>query len=302
MRNVRVLLAWVLLVPFLLCRPAAGTTIDESNRYAWAASTGWINCRTDTTNGAVLGEFVCSGYLYCPSTGWIHLGDGNPTNGYQYTNTATNDYGVNHDGKGNLAGNAWCPSTGWILFEQDQGKPKVDLETGVFSGYAWGYSLGWISFSNSSGFCQTVAVEQQGSDTDGDDLSDMWELSITNDLTALGGTNELGQPAGTDFDGDGVVDSNEYLAGTNPLDSNDYLRVTDFQLTGGSNFNCTWSSDLSRMYRLERSDNLTNEPDWVDSGLGVEAPDTDTNTTRTLDGAGLSNAFFRVKAVFPLSE
>ena len=102
----------------------AATTMNESNKWAWSEGSGWINCRTDATNGAGLGRHVCSNYMYSPATGWIYLGDGAPTNGWQYTNDSSDDYGVNHDGKGNLRGYAWSTSAGWISFE-DLGAPKV---------------------------------------------------------------------------------------------------------------------------------------------------------------------------------
>ena len=41
----------------------AGTTMDATNRYAYAANLGWVDWVADTNNGAVIGEYVCSGYL-----------------------------------------------------------------------------------------------------------------------------------------------------------------------------------------------------------------------------------------------
>ena len=49
-----------------------------------------------------------------------------------------------------------------------------------------------------------------GPDIDGDGLPDAWEFFQTNTLAVLG--------AG-DFDSDGVPDSDEYVAGTHPLDA-----------------------------------------------------------------------------------
>ena len=64
----------------------AASTVNLTNRYAYAANTGWTDARADTLNGAVIGRYVCSNYLYAANTGWIHLGDGTPSNGVAYGN------------------------------------------------------------------------------------------------------------------------------------------------------------------------------------------------------------------------
>ena len=65
----------------------ATTTIDAANHYAYGANFGWMDWRGDTNNGAVIGEYVCSGYLYSANVGWINLGSGSPPNGIYYQNT-----------------------------------------------------------------------------------------------------------------------------------------------------------------------------------------------------------------------
>ena len=139
----------------------ASSTINATNRYAYGANVAWMDWRGDDgTNGAVIGEFVCSGYIYGANIGWIHLGNGSPTNHVQYSNTATNDYGVNHDGAGNLSGYAYGANVGWLNFEA-QGAPKIDLRTGNLSGYVYGANIGWISLSNAFAFVQTDSLDSR---------------------------------------------------------------------------------------------------------------------------------------------
>ena len=133
MKTMTGILVFVVLAVSVPCR--ADSSINEANKYAYGANVGWINARGDITNGAVIGEFVCSSYLYGANIGWIHLGDGSPTNGVRYGNTSADDYGVNHDGLGNLSGYACGANVGWIVFETNYGKPKVNLLTGNMDGY-----------------------------------------------------------------------------------------------------------------------------------------------------------------------
>lgn len=194
----------------------AATTINPANPYAYGANLGWVNVYADGANGAVIGEFACSGYIYAANVGWIHLGGGTPVNSVQYQNNSATDYGVNHDGLGNLRGYAWGANIGWVHFE-NTGAPNVNLVTGKFSGHVWSANCGWISLSNAFAHVQTDTIAP-GADTDGDGIADGWELSHTNTLTAF--------TASSDTDGDGVSDVKEYLADTSPLDPNDLLFIT----------------------------------------------------------------------------
>jgi hypothetical protein len=271
---------------------AAQSTIDLTNKWAWAASASWINCRVDATNGAVIGQFACSGYLYNPNTGWIHLGSGSPTSGVWYGNAATNDYGVNHDGTGNLRGYAWSESVGWIVFE-DSGAPTVDLQTGVLGGLGWGEAVGWVNFSNLQVYVQTTNLAP-GPDDDGDGIPDPWEIERT------GSTNVLS--AGGDADGDGATDEDEYTADTHPTNTQDAFRVTAIDRTDATTASLTWASRPTRLYRIERRGGLGSGTSWVENPLlGPQPPDPGSNTTRTVTNALPSAEFYRVKAALPLS-
>ena len=237
----RLLLILTLAGNFTLC-PAA-TSINATNQYAHGADFGWINWRGDTNNGAVIGEFVCSGYIYAANCGWIHLGDGTPANRIHYQNTSAVDFGVNHDGMGNLRGYAWAANIGWINFEKS-GAPAVDLKTGNLTGAAYSANCGWISLSNAFARVQTDTIPA-GFDNDGDGIPDPWELSYTNSVAIFGATS--------DTDGDGVLDKNEYLADTSPTNPNDHLRI--LSITRGTSTptytTLLWTSKPTRCYAVQ---------------------------------------------------
>jgi hypothetical protein len=287
----RIWLAVVVSMFVMAGHTAAESSIDGTNRWAWAANSGWVNCQADITNGAVIGEYICSGYLWSEGTGWIHLGDGNPTNGIQYTNNGTNDYGVNHNGAGELRGYAWCESAGWIAFETN-GAPRVDLQNGYITGHAWGGSLGWVSFSNVLAHTETSYITN-GVDGDSDGIADAWELTYVGSTNTLGGTN--------DWDGDGVSDADEYVADTSPTNANSFFGVSGVSITNGTNICFSWTWEPSRGYKVQELDDLTNHPGgWVDSSLGLMYSQDSSNVTVCLPVSS-TQRFYRAIAVKPLS-
>jgi hypothetical protein len=280
---------------FVLCHASvsarAATTIDAASKYAYGANLGWLDWRGDTNNGAVIGDYVCSGYIYSANAGWINLGGGSPANQIQYQNNSATDFGVNQDGFGNLRGYAYGANIGWINFEST-GAPKVDLFTGNLSGYIWSANCGWISLSNAVASVRTDTITPGLLAPDG--LPIAW-------LLANFGTTNIN--ANADPDGDGLSNRQEYLAGTNPNDAQDSLRITS-NLTSfaGANDNdlLVWTSHPTRQYRVQQCTNLAGA-NWVDAGV-LLAPDFGTNTTRTLQFAGPApKRFLRIQAVKPLA-
>lgn len=275
----------------------ATSTINSADRHAYAANLGWIDWRGDGNNGGVIGEFTCLGFIYSANAGWINLGSGAPINGIRYGNQAAGDFGVNHDGAGNLHGMAWGANIGWINFTNRDATgaslpgPKVDLVTGVLSGHAYGANVGWISLSNLHAFVRTDSL-RRGPDSDGDGLPDDWERQMAGNLTTLDGSG--------DPDHDGLNNAAEYIADTHPLDTNSGLRITQFlAAASGTSDTITWSSRPTRLYRLQERSDLNPGFPWSASDL--IAPDAGASTTRTFTDDLAPRRFFRIEAVYPLS-
>lgn len=302
MKTRRLLFAGLALASSFILHPSAfvqaATTINTTNQYAYGANIGWSDWRGDTNSGALIGEYVCSGYLWAANAGWIHLGGNAPANGIQYQNNAATDYGVNHDGAGNLRGDAYGANIGWITFTNRDANgvlfdgPRVDLKTGKLDGYAYSANCGWISLSNAFASVQTGTI-MPGADTDLDGIADAWELTYTNALAAF--------TPSSDSDGDGVSDKNEYLADSNPKDPSDYLVITSISaISGGTTNSLTWNSSSSRCYHVQMRPDLNIATPWVDSGLGLIEPD-GTVTTRVIIDTNSPKRYYRVEVVKPLS-
>jgi hypothetical protein len=240
------------------------TTITTTNRCAYGANVGWVDACGDTNNGAVIGEYVCSGYMYAANVGWINLGSGSPANGIQYQNNSATDFGVNLSLSelGVLRGFAWGANIGWVNFEST-GVPKVNMVSGQFSGYAWSANCGWISLSNAWAVVQTGSIAA-GTDSDGDGIADTWERLQFGNLTTANATS--------DYDGDSMTDRQEYLAATLPKDANDRFLITSFAHSASSDLTyLNWKSKSTRCYRIERRSALDSAAPWEPYSMG--APD-----------------------------
>ena len=292
------------LLGLLLALPtlhAQQSTLGEGDSYAWAANFGWIEMtpnRPSAGDGFRFGEASCSGYLWSATIGWIHCGDGTPANNISYVNSSNTDYGVNHTGSGDLSGLAWSANTGWINFgwaTLDPGnpnRPRVDLATGNFAGYAWSATCGWINLGTGILKTDTMAI----TDSDNDGISDAYEYAYTNGLGTM--------TAISNSDGDAASDLKEYLALTNPLDPQSFLRVTAITPVNpnGTATSLSWTSSPARRYVVERSNDLGQTNPWHPSPQDPQSFGADNGgvTTRTTLDVASPTRFFRVKAVVPL--
>jgi len=275
----------------------AATTIDTSDRYAWAANLGWTNWAASPASGVVIGEYVCFGHIWVANCGWTSLGDGTPADGIRYSNSNGSDFGVNirdaySDGtttRAKVRGLAYSSNIGWISFE-DIGNPEISLVTGRLSGSAWSANCGWIPLSDTTNFLRSTKI-RPGEDGDMDGIADAFELELSVPATLTKYTF-VG-----DYDGDGHSDVEEYVAGTNPGDSRSNLAIISF-VVSGDNHTLTWASSPSRIYRVCSS--LTLLPGFWTTLLNDIAPDSDI-TSRQLTPEPQQKRFYRVEARAPLS-
>ena len=141
-------------------------------------------------------------------------------------------------------------------------------------------------------------------DTDGDGLADIGELryfgNLTNnaagdsDADGLVNSNEFllgGDPLRPDTDGDGAGDREEAIAGTALDDPASYLQVAGILPMAPGQLNVWWEVKSGRTYQLQRCAKLGLA--WEDVGAPFAAP---TNGTRSIMRTDSSNTFYRVRA------
>ena len=105
---------------------------------------------------------------------------------------------------------------------------------------------------------KTVTVMQNGTapDTNGDGLTDSWQMFYFMSADALDAAPEL------DPDFDGMTNLDEYLAGTDPTDPESALKITAFSLASAEQaFQLAFPSVLQHYYQVQRTADLLN-PEW----------------------------------------
>src|SRR5439155_822552 len=118
-------------------------------------------------------------------------------------------------------------------------------------------------------------------DADSDGMPDNWEIA---NALSPGNPND----AGTDDDGDGFSNLQEYIARTNPHDASSGLRIVSVAADGTVQF----TSVLGRVYRLKRSDDLSAWTVAVDNIAGTGG-----NVSATDPGPLPSARYYRVEVL-----
>lgn len=292
-------LAVVALITAMCPAAWAVTNIEPAAHYGYAANMGWLDWRGDNEHGAVIGECICSGFLYSPNVGWINMGQGTPTNGIRYGNLSAKDFGINHDGHGNLQGFAWGANIGWLVFTNRTATgavfegPTVNLLTGRLSGWIWSANAGWISLSNAVAGVATTSI-LPGIDSDGDGMSDAWELEKFGNLTSATATS--------DHDGDGTPDVSEYRAGTDPVNQDSSVQILSWTRgTNTSQMTLAWHGEPSRQYRILWASGMIPPVEWLDVGAGIVSPNSSGMITQSFSIPVQSNCYFRIEVINPLA-
>jgi len=125
-----------------------------------------------------------------------------------------------------------------------------------------------------------------GIDSDHDGMDDDWEMAYFGTL-ARDGTG--------DFDGDGMTDLQEFLAGTDPTNRGSVLRVMTLTSLNGGGTAILWSAVAGRTYRVQFKDNVE-EGGWIDVPGDVVAVTTTGSKVDTIP-AGAGRRFYRVLLV-----
>jgi len=159
-------------------------------------------------------------------------------------------------------------------------KPVIgaDGRTVLFQSFASDLVAGDYNYTR-----DIFVLRLSASDTDNDGMDDYWEQLYFSTLSR-DGTG--------DFDGDGMSDLQEFLAGTDPTNNGSILRVLALSSLAGGGNTLFWSAQPGKRYRVQFKNSLT-ETDWSN----LSDPVTASSTTASLpDNSSGSQAqrFYRV--------
>ena len=124
------------------------------------------------------------------------------------------------------------------------------------------------------------------------------ESAVSKELawTAPATNSPSGTAASVDSDGDGMADARELLAGTDPHDRNDVLRIHSLRRAGASlpGMVVAWASVPGRAYTVARGTDLLAVPAFTDIATHVRAQGPVTlYTDTTATGEGFT--FYRIE-------
>jgi len=140
----------------------------------------------------------------------------------------------------------------------------------------------WLSSPWSEG----VEFSIDSLDLDGDGMPDGWETQeFSNTL----------HEAKQDFDGDGLLNGEEFEAGTSAADSNSVLRITGLDCIGESQHQINFSSVPGAVYALDFCTNLIGNA-WTEQVIHAAAfPGGSTTIGYTANSNGMYNGFYRIR-------
>jgi Tol biopolymer transport system component len=141
---------------------------------------------------------------------------------------------------------------GWISWVS---APSISADGGTVSFQSW--TPGWVPNDLNrveDGFTAMV-------DSDGDGIPDWWMLQYFGHPTGQAGDHSRAQD---DFDGDGMSNLQEFLAGTDPTNPNSVFRIQVSFISATNGVQVSWPASASRNYRVQFKDDLNN-PVWLDA-------------------------------------
>ena len=175
----------------------------------------------------------------------------------------------------------------WLTMLSHGGPGSGDVRYAVARNTDSAMRMGTLSVAG-----KTVTVIQDGApaDANSDGLPDSWQVLYFSNAMSPDANPSL------DFDGDGMTNLQEYLAGTDPTDPLSLLNITSFSVASAEQaFQLAFPSLLNRYYQIQRTADLM-DPEW----LGFTNAVFGTGATLPLAGPTSADApamFYRVHLV-----
>jgi Tol biopolymer transport system component len=141
---------------------------------------------------------------------------------------------------------------GWISWVS---MPSISADGGTVSFQSW--TPGWTV--NDLNRAEDAFAAMVDSDSDG--IPDWWMLQFFGHPTGQAADHSRAQD---DFDGDGMANLQEFLAGTDPTNPNSVFRIQVSFVSSTNAVLLSWPASASRNYRVQFNHDLSH-PAWLDA-------------------------------------
>jgi Tol biopolymer transport system component len=150
------------------------------------------------------------------------------------------------------------PSTSW---NEWRAKPAINGDGRVIVFQSPGsMSTGGLDLNRSQDIFAISRAPWGATDSDTDGIPDAWMIYYFGHATGQGGDQSL---ALDDADGDGMVNLQEYLAGTDPRIAASVLRLGISSVPSGNGLLLTWPAVPGKSYKVQYKNSLT-DASWTD--------------------------------------
>ena len=133
--------------------------------------------------------------------------------------------------------------------------PSISADGGTVSFQSW--TPGWTV--NDLNRAEDAFAAMVDSDSDG--IPDWWMLQFFGHPTGQAADHSRAQD---DFDGDGMANLQEFLAGTDPTNPNSVFRIQVSFVSSTNAVLLSWPASASRNYRVQFNHDLSH-PAWLDA-------------------------------------
>lgn len=202
--------------------------ISAIEKFALSTNTGWINFHPE--NGGVTlhddgANRYLTGFAWSENTGWIKLGC---DSGGPYSNSSSENWGVNIGSDGILQGYGWSRSVGWINFGPSaHSSLYFDSDSGLFEGFAWGENIGWIHFGGEDSSYRVASPRLGAPDFEASESAGFARFTIEiNRLTEIDATVNVTTADGTAVAGEDYI----HIERTVTINAGESSATVDVQL------------------------------------------------------------------------
>jgi chitodextrinase len=218
----------------------AGAEIQLANNYAFRSSQAAVSSLDTLAVVAATGSHTVSNFTISASVALDTIAPSVPV-GLSASAVSTTQINLTWTASSDAVGVA-----GYKIYREGVEVGSTDTssysDVGLSASSSYVYSLAAYDAAGNYSSQSTAVSASTAPEVDADNLPDAWEIQYFGDINAVNGAEA------EDFDGDGISNYDEWLAGTDPSDATDLLELRPV-------VGVAWTSVRDRSYEIDYSDN-----------------------------------------------